>query len=352
MLASVPTIFFTGVFAAIAAGYALSTIFDSNLLIIPVALLWGLMIFNLDRFIVSTMKKSGSFWKDFATATPRIILAVLIAIVIAKPLELKIFESEINAELVKMEQEQQKEREDLVNSRYQGDIQLLQADIATLKSEIDTKATGRDELVNEAIMEADGTGGSLQRNLGPIYKTKRLAADNAQSELDELEARNLDLIQSKEVQIASLEDQLATDKNGLENASLKGFAARLEGLERAGKRSQAIMWANLFIMLLFLTIETAPVISKLIIRRSPYDYLLDKHEFQFVVNHKQATSRLQNNVLNEVQFDTATSDYKTKLAIDAEKDLATAAFKQRVEELTGKTKVSRNILKDSAVFGA
>ena len=99
------TIFFTGVFAAIAAGYALYTVFDSAWLIVPIALLWGLMIFNLDRFIVSTMKKKGSFIRDFTSALPRLVLAVLIAIVIAKPLELKIFESEIDAELVKMQQE-------------------------------------------------------------------------------------------------------------------------------------------------------------------------------------------------------------------------------------------------------
>ena len=35
-------------------------------------------------------------------------------------------------------------------------------------------------------MEADGTGGSLNKNLGPIYKTKRAAADLVQVELDEL----------------------------------------------------------------------------------------------------------------------------------------------------------------------
>jgi len=53
------TIFFTGVFAAIAAGFALYTVFESYYLVVPVALLWGLMIFNLDLFIVSTMKKKG-----------------------------------------------------------------------------------------------------------------------------------------------------------------------------------------------------------------------------------------------------------------------------------------------------
>jgi len=149
------TIFFTGIFAAMAAGYAMYTVFDSYYLIVPVALLWGLMIFNLDRFIVSTMKKKGSFFKDFGAATPRLILAVLIAIVIVKPIELKIFESEIETELVQMQQENYKKQDDLVRSRYNLTIDTLKSEILALKSEIDIKATERDRLVNEAIMEAD-----------------------------------------------------------------------------------------------------------------------------------------------------------------------------------------------------
>ena len=67
--------------------------------------LWGMMIFNLDRYIVSGMRKKSNFLKEFAMAAPRIVLAVFIGIVIATPLELKLFESEINAELGMMQQE-------------------------------------------------------------------------------------------------------------------------------------------------------------------------------------------------------------------------------------------------------
>ena len=45
------TIFFTGIFAAISASFAMFTVFKSYIIAIIVGLLWGLMIFNLDRFI-------------------------------------------------------------------------------------------------------------------------------------------------------------------------------------------------------------------------------------------------------------------------------------------------------------
>src|SRR5690606_11399097 len=94
------TVFFTAVMATIAASYALFTVFDNAFIAIGFGLIWGLLIFNLDRFIVSTIKKRNHFIDELIQATPRIILAVIIAIVISKPLELKIFEKEINQVLL------------------------------------------------------------------------------------------------------------------------------------------------------------------------------------------------------------------------------------------------------------
>ncbi len=346
------TIFFTGVFAAIAAGYALYTVFESYFLIVPIAVLWGLMIFNLDRFIVSTMKKKGSFIRDFTSATPRIILAVLIAIVIAKPLELKIFESEIEAELVQMQQENYKIQDDLVRNRYMASIDSLKSEIAVLKRETLDKEAERDLLVKEAIMEADGTGGSMRRNLGPIYRAKREAADLVQTELDDLTATNNELITAKQSQVDNLESSMNTDLSTLNRVQLGGFAARLEGLERAANRSKAIFIANIFIMLLFIAVETAPVITKLILERSPYDYVLNKHEHLFEMNHKSTTAKQMAMVENEARFDLETSDHKTKQAILAEKELADEAIKRKLEELKGRTTLGRSFLKESGLFGS
>ena len=92
-------ILFTGILAALSAGYALNTVFDNIYAATGFGLLWGLMIFNLDRYIVTSMKKSGGFFRQFFIALPRILVAVLLGIVISKPLELKIFEKEINKQL-------------------------------------------------------------------------------------------------------------------------------------------------------------------------------------------------------------------------------------------------------------
>src|SRR5688572_1281492 len=153
------TVFFTGVFAFLSASYALYTVFDNVLSAIIFGIVWGLMIFNLDRYIVSSMRKEGKTGKELMAASPRIILAIIISIVIAKPLELKIFEKEIGPELVIMEQEVYARQEAKLKSRYQFTQDSLKAERSSLRAAIAAKAKGRDELVRLAQEEADGTGG-------------------------------------------------------------------------------------------------------------------------------------------------------------------------------------------------
>src|SRR5215467_10717002 len=90
----------TFVLASISAGYAVYTVFNNILWAIVFAFVWGLIIFNFDRFLVSTMRKYGvSKRKQLWMAIPRIGLALLIGLTIARPLELKIFEKEIDVKM-------------------------------------------------------------------------------------------------------------------------------------------------------------------------------------------------------------------------------------------------------------
>ena len=327
------TIFFTGVLAFIASAYAIYTVFDSWIASLGFGLTWGLMIFNLDRYIVSSMKRQGSGLLDFFTAFPRLVLAVIISIVISKPLELKIFEKEINAELISMEQEVYKTQEQKVRERYESRITGLQQEISAHKSEVETRRSKRDELAEAARQEADGTGGSKQRNLGPIYKTKKQDADKAEAELNEAIARNLPLITEKENTIKSLQAEATTDITGLQREGLGGFASRIDALSRLAEKSGAIWMASLFIMLLFIAIETAPIFVKLISSRSPYDYVLHKHEHVFEMNHKQLTSILATATRNKIAEENEINTFRTQATVKAEKQLIEHAVREEVERL-------------------
>lgn len=285
------TIFFTGLFAALAAGYALYTVFDNAWVATLFGLLWGLMIFNLDRYIVSSMRKEGKFSREFLTATPRIILAIIISIVIAKPLELKIFEKEINPELIVMEQEAYARQESQLKSRFLPTQDSLKAEKATIIEAINAKTVKRDELIRIAQEEADGTGGSRRRNLGPIYKAKKADADKAQLEWLEFTQQNEARIQQIEKSIAEQEMLMSKELAALEKSKLNGPAARMEALSRITEQSSAIWWASLFVIILFIAIETAPLFVKLISSKGPYDNLLKAEEHRFAAEEIEILAR-------------------------------------------------------------
>lgn len=282
---------FTGIFAALAGGYALYTVFDSTFPAVVFGLLWGAMIFNLDRYIVSSMKKEGNFWKEFRTAIPRLILAILLAFVISKPLELKMFESEINGELILMEQALFKKQEDTIKARYVPSINILNEEITSLKDEVTEKEQVRNELRIIAQQEADGTGGSMQRNLGPIYKVKKQDADRADNELLSLRAQNDSLVADKQRDIEMLQMAYSQEIAGLNREKYDGLAARIDALGNLTQKSKPIYWANLFIIFLFIAIETAPVFVKLIGAKGPYDDLLDTHEHGFDMYRVEQTTK-------------------------------------------------------------
>lgn len=268
------TVFFTAVMAFIASAYALFTVFDNVYTAIFFGLVWSLLIFNLDRFIVSTIKKSNSFRSELLQATPRIVLAVIIAIVISKPLEMKIFEKEINQVLLEEKNEMTLANQQQIATQYTPKLEQLNADIQRLKNEVIAKESETNALYDTYISEAEGTAGTKLLGKGPVYKEKRDKHDASLAELRALKQNNADKIAALETQISTLDleyaDQVATTQpiiNGFD-----GLMARINALDK-------LPWLpSFFIFLLFLAIETSPIIAKLLSPKGAYDYKLEDEE--------------------------------------------------------------------------
>jgi hypothetical protein len=327
------TILFTAILAFLSSAYAIYTVFDSYFAAIGFGLVWGLMIFNLDRYIVSSMKNKDNFWSDFFVASPRVVIAILLAIVISKPLELKIFEKEINAELITMEQEVFKAQEDQLKARYVAEMNGHAEAIERLKSEIANQEVIKNDLMAEALKEADGTGGSGIRNMGPIYRAKKLEADKAEAAYMNVLNTNNGLINEH---VAAYNELLARQQAEIESlprGRYNGFAARIDALGRLTAKSQAIALANLFIILLFIAIETAPIMVKLISYRSPYDFKVDAHEYAFEMNHKERTAEQFESAKNKIKFHTETGAFRVRAEIEAEKALIEKSIKERLDKL-------------------
>ena len=268
------TVFFTAVMAFIASAYALFTVFDSIYPALLFGLVWSLLIFNLDRFIVSTILKRDKFGSEFLQATPRIILAVIIAIVISKPLEIKIFEKEINTVLLKEKNALALNNKKEVANYFKSDLDKNKAEIDSLKSDIIKKEKEVNTLYETYITEAEGTAGTKKLGKGPVFKEKIAKHNLAFAQLDDLKKTNLAKISEKENKAKTLQDDL--DKKITETQPIidgfDGLMARINALDK-------LPWLpSFFIMLLFLAIETSPIIAKLLSPKGEYDFKIEDLE--------------------------------------------------------------------------
>lgn len=333
------TVFFTAVMAFIASAYALFTVFDNIYSSIFFGLIWGLLIFNLDRFIVSTIKKSDSFKSELLQATPRIILAVIIAIVISKPLEMKIFEKEINQVLLEEKNSMTLANKEQIATQYAPKTEQLKADILGLKNEIATKEVETNALYDTYISEAEGTAGTKLLGKGPVYKEKRDKHDAALAELQSLKQTNAERISTLESQIAALDleyvDQVTNTQPIIDG--FDGLMARINALDK-------LPWLpSFFIFLLFLAIETSPIIAKLLSPKGAYDYKLEDQEsaVRTWVTQKvgqrekvlETDTLLNNNIYREIGEEEEIYKYKKQKAEELLKLQANAFHEVQVKSL-------------------
>ncbi|QNJ97162.1 DUF4407 domain-containing protein [Constantimarinum furrinae] len=329
------TVFFTAVMATIAASYALFTVFDTLYTAIFFGIIWGFLIFNLDRFIVSTIKKRNNFFDEIIQASPRIALAIIIAIVISKPLELKIFEKEINQVLLEEKNDMTLANKDQLALQYTPTIEALNSEIETLKNEITSKETEVNALYDTYIAEAEGRAGTEILGKGPVYKEKREKHDAELAALQELRANNAAKIEASEAQIALLAAEYQT-KVAETQPVIDGFDGLMARVNALGKLP---LLPSLFIFLLFLAIETSPIFAKLLSPKGAYDLKLEEQEsaLKSWVN-QQKTQRevlvttdrdVNNRVYADIAEEQELYDYKRKKARELMQMQADAFYKKQ-----------------------
>lgn len=312
-------VLFTGILAALSAGYALYTIFESVWSAALFAVLWGLLIFNLDRFIVSSMRKKGSAWSEWKMAIPRLALAVLLALVISKPLELKIFEREINRKLDEGKALAIIQTKEWLDQGFPELVQLDQS-IDLLREEIEEKEAFRNQKQKEYDDERFGNktaGTTGLKGLGINAQKKEEQLDEAQREYSDTRKRNLARIDALELQRKEYMDlrqrELEKQQPGIDQYT--GMAARMDALDQLTDDSRAMAMANLFIILLFVAVETAPIFVKLLAERGPYDHFLEKHEEELLLYNEEMLAKSRENSRGRLKHFLAVREQETELSI-------------------------------------
>jgi len=278
----------TGFMAMMAGGYAMYTIFEPNgsvlesethwptaIKAIVFGIIWGLIIFNIDRFIVAasgvgdgTEKITGS---ELVGSLPRLIMGIIIAITISKPVEIRMFKSEIDAALYAEQQELQKEYE--LNTRANFDERFigLDSELNGLDSKRQDIQNNLSSAENEYSNEIVGKNAAVA-GVGPRAKALKDIVDKYQKELNLFDKRNESKIQILEGQRNKLSTVLDIELN--KNQTV---AAGLDGLLERIKLSHELagFWISLFITLLFMAIELTPIFFKMMLTKSPYNFMKD-----------------------------------------------------------------------------
>lgn len=296
--------------ASLSAGYAVYSVFNNWAWAVAFAVLWGLIIFNFDRFLVSTMRKYGvSARKQLWMSVPRIVLALLIGITIARPLELKIFEKEVDTKVAENMHKKVLLNDSLLQLENRAALQNAEQERSVLAKRKSSVEDTLHRLQQAYVEEADGTGGSLHRGIDKLTRLKQDAYNSAlQQFLPELKSI-ADKINYQDSILNNSKANLETRHKQYETeaASRVGFLERNKALSDLSSQEPSVFWAGLFISLLIILVEIGPILSKLIMSVGPYDVALAKTELL-----QMAASENEMRRDKQLQFDKLDAIYKNK----------------------------------------
>lgn len=265
------TVLITSILALASSSMALYSVFGSLWVTLPFSLLWAVLIFNIDRYIVSSFRKKGNPRKEFLQALPRLLLAMSIAIVVAKPLEMEIFRSEIHQVLG----EWRAAKLESLEMTYVLRARSLDAKALNARSLLDASGKRRDRYYQEYACECDGTCGTGLRGRGTECHAKQLRYESSEQEYALEKERYEAATAAVDQERSSLSLQRSADRQKVEEEFSSGFLARLNALHSIGTL------ASYAITLLLLMVEASPVMAKLLGSEGPYDNLVRMSENEY-----------------------------------------------------------------------
>jgi hypothetical protein len=218
--------------------------------------------------------------KQWWTTLPRIPLALLIGITISRPLELKIFEKEINTKVVENIHKKVLQNDSLIQLENRKTLQTTVLE----RNRLQLRKTGIEDTLYQLqqayLREADGTGGSGQKGIESLTRLKMDAWQKTATQLaPELQQLTVGIRMQDSIlnqANASIEERRKQyEKAAIANV---GFLERNKALSDLASEESSVFWSGIFISLLIILIEVGPVLSKLIMPVGPYDIALAKEE--------------------------------------------------------------------------
>ena len=314
-------ILITSVMATVSMWFALNSAMGVNAFVaFLAALLWGLIILGIDRWLVTSMPIDGS--RRWPIAVPRLILAILLGTLISTPLVLRIFQSEINTQIAVIKEQQANaflssqqnsavsqqvtrwtnavnNLEKVINSG--GNVPLNpSADpvVQSLTKQRNAAIALKQKYYNDWQCQLYGGAGCTLKGNGPLanashqsYLQASAQVTNLGNQIQQREAtlsatdtasehtRYQQAVSALPTAKTQLRTAMAAEdalRNNFEsnNIATNGLLIRLQALNQLSDRDFTLNSARFLLFLLFLVIECLPVTVKLMQKPGIYERLL------------------------------------------------------------------------------
>lgn len=307
------------------------------------ALLWGLVIMGIDRWLITSIPAHGS--RRWAVAFPRLLLAILLGSVISTPIVLRIFQTEIDNEIAQIDTQRansylsgQQGSQLTAKVRYwQGQVSNYQAvvnthgqtplnfsadpQIQSLNKQLTSWIALDQKYYNQWQCQLYGiapNGLRCKKGNGPLAKSSKQSYEQAKQQVTNLNNEITDrknALSSNSTSSAATRYQEAQAALPQAQAELQGYQAqqdrlrhqydstlprnglliRMQALSQLTRGDATLELTRVLVFLLFLVIECLPVTVKLMQRPGNYEQALDvaaHYEYKHAVDRIQASDGL------------------------------------------------------------
>ena len=209
---------------------------ESSGIAIVFALFWAAMIFFLDRFITNTMYSDGKTtisWLEFRSALPRILISIFLGIVISAPLELKIFEQEIQENIYTEHKKQLKQEFENSKKEISDSIIFLDAKIVEVRNN-----KGQIESLRKQVKELDSI--IKKREADAISKVTKQSAGSRRNNSDEEFDKQAERIRKSNTEYAQQVEKNKSEAALSEKSDRKSLKEKIATYEGA----DTLMYVN------------------------------------------------------------------------------------------------------------
>jgi len=358
---------------------------------VVLGLVWGVVILNLDRFLVVTMNDTRGRWWQMAIAVfLRLLLAALVAMVVSMPLVLQVFAGDVSSELpliaakktAQFHQEslkgalaqqinhlegQIRGEQAVISSKGSIKQQADQANVNMLTKELGIAENAKATAYNKWQCEIGG----LKRGCPPgtsglagngfrakadqgYYQADAARADRLRTELNAAanalsgdETEYLRSVSSAEQELASnrrtlqeLQRESTADlnKDRRENNADHDLLVQIQALFEASGRSFVLNAAHWLVTLLFFAIELLPVGVKTMLLlgpRSAYEMIAEEADRQAVDSAREKFTKRGAAEVEVAEMEAQAFIHMRKLELERDKLRREASSKIAADESFG-----------------